>query len=281
MKTMSAGLEAHYGQQSASIATCWLVSRQDGFVLSLTDHIDDLTIGGVTYEASSGYTTSAMQATDKLSVDNLEIDGYLDSSSITREDLLAGRWDFAGIQIFEVNYTDLSQGILKLRRGWIGEVSTEEGRFVAELRGLTQAVQQNICDTVQPSCGADLGDSRCKINLGTFTDGTAALTVTSRTSNQVFGASALTPATGWFNGGLLTWATGNNAGLKMEVRSFVSGGAITLVLPMVFNVQVGDTGTITAGCDKSVQTCFSKFNNVVNFRGFPHVPGNNRLLSGS
>jgi uncharacterized phage protein (TIGR02218 family) len=37
--------------------------------------------------------------------------------------------------------------------------------------------------------------------------------------------------------------------------------------------RVGDGFTVTAGCDKSVKTCKAKFDNEVNFRGFPHVPG--------
>ena len=36
---------------------------------------------------------------------------------------------------------------------------------------------------------------------------------------------------------------------------------------------MADAFTVTAGCDKSFRTCKAKFDNAVNFRGFPHVPG--------
>ncbi len=64
----------------------------------------------------------------------------------------------------------------------------------------------------------------------------------------------------------------------MEVKEFANS-MITLVLPMGSSVQVGDTFTIVAGCDKSRETCASKFNNILNFRGFPDVPGVDKLLS--
>ena len=42
---------------------------------------------------------------------------------------------------------------------------------------------------------------------------------------------------------------------------------------MAEEVAVGDAFTVTAGCDKHFKTCKAKFDNGVNFRGFPHVPG--------
>lgn len=280
MKTMSAGLETHYAGDCTTIATCWLITRRDGQVFAFTDHVSDLSVSGITYSATTGYTASAMSSSDKMNVDNLEIDGYFDSAAITKEDLKAGKWDFASIRIFEVNYNDLTQGTLKLRKGWLGEVNVNEGRFTVELRGLTQAVQQNIGRTVSPSCDADVGDARCKINLATFPNGTVTGALTSRASNQSFTDLSLAQATGWFNGGKITFTSGLNNGLSMEVSSFVSGGNINLKLPMPFTVAVSDTYTMTVGCDKTRATCKTKFSNVINFRGFPNVPGTNKLLSG-
>jgi len=41
----------------------------------------------------------------------------------------------------------------------------------------------------------------------------------------------------------------------------------------------GDEFTVTAGCDKAVDTCISKFNNVIIFRGFPFILGYNSVVS--
>lgn len=279
MKDISAALLAHMQGETTTLATCWLVTRTDGQIFGFTDHCADLTINSVVYSASSGYAATAIQSASGMGVDNLDIQGALDSSTITEQDLLAGLWDFAAIEIFIVNYADLTMGSMTLRSGNLGSVRTGRGMFVAELRGMMQRLQQAVGRLVMPACNADLGDSRCGINLGTFTDGTVSGSVDSVTSNRQFLDAGLTQAANWFAGGLLTWTSGLNSGLAAEVKAF-TGGAVSLHIAMPYTVQVGDTFTIKAGCDKSVTTCRTKFSNVVNFRGFPHLPGIGRIGSG-
>jgi uncharacterized phage protein (TIGR02218 family) len=46
---------------------------------------------------------------------------------------------------------------------------------------------------------------------------------------------------------------------------------------MPYPVAVGDQFTISAGCDRSMGTCIGRFNNIVNFRGEPYVPGTDTI----
>jgi uncharacterized phage protein (TIGR02218 family) len=39
-------------------------------------------------------------------------------------------------------------------------------------------------------------------------------------------------------------------------------------------IAEGDLFAVSAGCDKRLETCRMKFANAVNFRDFPHLPGN-------
>ena len=41
----------------------------------------------------------------------------------------------------------------------------------------------------------------------------------------------------------------------------------------------GDMVRIEAGCDRRAETCRLKFNNFLNFRGFPHIPGEDWVMS--
>lgn len=294
MKTIAALLDAHYALEVTTIATCWKATLKDGTILGFTSHVDDLSISGVTYEAASGYTPTNVETSGDLAVDNLEVQGLLDSPSITEDDLLAGKWDHAEIEIFEVNYENTAQGTNNLRRGWLGEVSVGRSSFKAELRGLSQRLQQVILEVTSPSCRATLGDTRCGVNL---TDYTTTGAVTSVTSNRVFETDVhdntvrLTPSTtgnppsGYFDSGVLTWTSGLNDGLSMEVKSFIVGspssGGVTLQLPMPYTVQVGDQFSIVTGCGKRlIEDCKTKFGNVPNFRGEPYKPTPNQLLRG-
>ena len=75
----------------------------------------------------------------------------------------------------------------------------------------------------------------------------------------------------------------NSRAKAVRRRSPKSWDAVTktlsLFLPALYPIQVGDAFTIRPGCDKTFATCQAKFDNAINFRGFPHVPGNDQVLS--
>lgn len=279
MKPISNELAAHIAGEVTTLATCWKLTRRDGTVMGFTNHDRDLTIGGIPYKASTGFTPSAIENTDSLSVDNLEVEGMLTSGSMTEADILAGLYDFAEIEIFQVNYADLSQGTLPLKRGWLGEVSLRKQQFVAEVRGMSQRLSQTIGELYSPSCRATLGDGRCKVNLAEHTVTGA---VTTHASNQQFMDSSRNEASATFASGLMTFTGGANTGLSMEVKEYIhasdTGGQFVLVLPMPYTVSDGDGYSLTKGCDKTLATCKQRFDNLLNYRGEPHVPGLDRML---
>lgn len=275
MKTVGASLAAHLAGEVTTLATLWKITRADAAVYGFTDAAADITYSGVIYKADTGHTPSAIKTNSALAVDNLDIVSVLDSSTITAQDIAAGRWDFAAVELMLVNYADIGMGVLQLRKGTLGRITTQRGQFSAELRGLTQALQQTMGDAYTAACRANLGDAQCSITLASYT---VSGTVTSVTDNRQFADTSLAQAAGYFDGGLVTWTAGGNAGLAMEVKTYTTG-AVVLQLPMPGAVAIGDTYTINAGCDKTRATCRDRFSNVVNFRGFPDIPGNDKVLA--
>lgn len=276
MKGISTALKNHLAGSVTTLATLWRITRTDGLVFRFTDHDEDIVYQGETYSAASGFTASAIRTSAAFDVDNMEVEGMLSSDAITDADLIAGLWDHAEFVIMRVNYADLTMGHEVLRAGTFGNVRTGRGHFSVELRGITQALQQSVGRVYTPACDANLGDARCGINLSSWT---VTGTVTAVTSQSAFSDSSRTEPAGHFNYGLLTFTSGNNAGHGMEVKSFNSG-TFVLQQSMPFQIMPGDAYTVYAGCDKRLSTCSSKFSNVVNFRGFPHVPGIDRMVSG-
>ncbi|MFM9889620.1 MAG: DUF2163 domain-containing protein [Rickettsiales bacterium] len=277
MRTASSNLTAHLAGEVTSLAICWQLTLVDTTVMGFTDHTSDITFNSQLYKAATGFSPTSIETKDQFSVDNLDVAGILDSSAITEADIMAGKYDFAEIVILMLNVTDLTQGSIIHRRGWLGEVSLKNGQFVAEVRGLAQKLQQNIGELYSPTCRAVLGDTRCKANLTAFT---ATGTINTVTSRQVVISNSMTQAAGFFSSGEIRWLTGANAGRRMEIKEF-SNKQFTLVLPMPNAIAVGDTFTAIAGCDKTFFTCYSKFANAVNFRGEPYVPGMDKLLATS
>ena len=278
MKTISSGLASHLADDLTTLCTCWRVERRDGAVFGFTDAATDIDYGGITYLASTGLTPSTIQTTDALNVDNLEVVSVLDAAAITDADLLAGKWDYAAVQMFLLNWANLSHGALQLRRGWTGEIKTGRASFSAELRGMTQPLQQDIGRVFTPSCNADLGDARCGISLSAWT---VSGTVTAVTDAANFAASGRSEANDYFAGGKLTWTGGNNTGASMEVKAFAAT-AFQLTQSMANSIQAGDSFSVYAGCNKNRDAggCL-KFSNILNFRGFPDVPDLDRVVSGT
>lgn len=290
-RNISAALAAHLAGEVTTLATLWLVTLADSTVLAFTDHDEDIEFGGVTYASASGYTATDVASGCTLEVDNLDLEGALISPSITEADLRAGVWDGAAIRITLVNWADLTMGGLVQRVGHLGEVTIERGRYKAELRGLIQAYSTTIVELTSPGCRAAFGDARCGINLtgspSTFGGSPSQAifvsgTVTAIAADQVTLSdaarteSAHASGSGWWAGGKLTWTSGANAGLSMEVKSNTSG-SLVLALPMPYAVGAGDSYTLTAGCDKTIGTC-GEFGNIVNFRGEPYLRGNDVLV---
>jgi uncharacterized phage protein (TIGR02218 family) len=284
MKSASAGLVTHITSESPTLATLWRVVRRDGVVFRFTDHNQNITYGGETYLAAIGYQRSAVSSGADLAVDETELVGLIDAGSILESDLRAGLWDGAAVRIFLVNWADLTQGELKLRRGTLGEVIVDDrGAFRAELRGLAQPLQQPVGAIYQAECRADLGDSRCLIDLTFGAGWTQQAAITSVTDSVTYGMAAGLAgfADGWFDGGVVIWQSGANAGVAREVIAWTQAGRVlSLLAPPPFAPAVSDVLNLQPGCDKRWATCRDKFSNRFNFRGEPLVPGANAIIGG-
>jgi uncharacterized phage protein (TIGR02218 family) len=276
MKVLPVALDAHLRSGATTLCWCWRLTRRDGVVFGFTDHDTPLTFDGTAFEASAGFTASDIKDGVGLSVDNLEVTGALSSATLTDNDLAAGRYDDARVEIFRVNWADVSQRVL-MRSGSLGEVRRAGSSFAAEVRGLQHYLQQPKGRLFQMTCDADLGDARCTVNLASATyRGTA--TIASVITARKFTVSGLSAyAHDFFSRGLAAFTTGPAAGIKIEVKAHTNvGGIVTVELwaeaegPPV----IGNTFTVTAGCDKRFATCKTRFANSVNFRGFPSMPGN-------
>lgn len=170
-KAASAGLNTHLQGEVTTLATAVRLTRTDGVTFRFTDASEDqvnvdfgIGEGSQTYLAKPSYERTNIANNADLEVDNVDVVGILDDESITEEDMRLGLFDFAEIHMFIFNYEDTSQGVLKMRRGWIGEVSVLPfGTFKAELNGLLQAMQRRIGELYSKDCRADLGDSRCAV----------------------------------------------------------------------------------------------------------------------
>jgi uncharacterized phage protein (TIGR02218 family) len=280
VKSLSPALQAHLDGGATTLAWCWKIERSDGVVFGFTDHDRELSFGGVTYEPDSGFAASELRSGTDRAVDAQDAEGVLTSDTITETDILDGRWDNAAVEVWRVNWQAVSQRVL-MRRGAIGQVRRGRLAFVAEVRSLAHLLNQTVGRTFQHACDAELGDARCGVDLDDPAY-KASGSVTSVTGDRGFAASGLGGfAAGWFSPGRLIWTSGPNAGRVAEIASHnvVAGvRSITLLEAPVRPIAIGHDFVVRAGCDKRLETCRDRFANVVNFRGFPHIPGQDTVV---
>jgi len=254
--------------------TCLKITRTDGVILGLTEFDREITIDSVKYLSAAGYTPTVHSSSDGLAVDNADVEGLLDIAGINRSDISVGLYDLAAIELFIWDWQSGTK-IKTIASGHWGECTLYQGRFVAEFRSLAQKLQQTIGRIYTAACDAELGDSRCSINIAPLT---VTGTITNQTSPLQIVDTARTEANGRWSGGVLTFNSGSNINRSYEVRTSLSSGHITLLLPLSYNVNIGDSYTLRPGCNKSLEMCRNLYSNSVNFRGFPHVPGTMEIL---
>lgn len=182
MKKISQELKEHKQGEVTTTCHIWKVVRKDGKTYGYTDYDSDLFYNGIQYQSVSGYSLSAIKTNANLAVNNLEIKGPLGNipiaitdvdpiqgSLLTDADIQAGLWDYARVDLYEVNYEDLSMGALWKNGGTLGEIKTTRNNVSIELRGLTQALSQEAGRVFTSSCQSDLGDRNCRLDLSKYT----------------------------------------------------------------------------------------------------------------
>lgn len=274
MRALPPSLAAKLAGGVTTLARAWAVTRTDGQTLGFTDHDRPLAFGGIAFEAASGLTASALEQSLGLAADSHTVEGALSSAAIADLDLEAGLYDGAEIRLWLVDWRAPEDRVL-LARGQIGEVRRGAQAFEAEVLGLAERLNQPRGRAYLLSCDARLGDARCGVDLedpayrsvGTVT------AVISPESVEVSGLESF--ESGWLDRGHLSWTSGANLREPGRIKAHRSAGAVRLTLwsAPASPILPGDAFTAHAGCDKTAETCRAKFANLMNFRGFPFMPG--------
>lgn len=278
-RTLSAGLTSHLAKRAHTRCTMLLLELRDGTSIGVTDHDRDISFdlgaGSVTYQSGTGILASDVVLQTGLEADNYEVTGPLkDDGDFTLERVVGGRFNRARAKLFQVNWRSLTSGAIKLLAGNVSEARVEGGKFILEIRSDCDRFNQVIGRLITNNCDADYGDARCGA-----TPESVAVTVVSATDAMSFVVSfAGSYANDYFNGGTIEFDTGDLAGTDpVEIFDWTSGGTVTLFMPLVETPVFGDTATIKRGCGKSRADCMAR-NNILNFRGFPEVPGSDQIF---
>lgn len=275
MRHIPEDLQSRLQSGVTTLCHVWRIVRRDGAAFAFTDHDRRLAFDDLTAEPMTGVSPGAVEKSLGLGVDTASLSGALNSEAITEGDLSRGLWDGARVDLFRVDWSDVSLRV-HLFAGRIGEVRRGVSAFEAELRGLQAGLNVPVGRVFSRFCDADLGDARCgKDVTGAAFRGEGV--VTEVLGPAAFRADGLEAyVEGWFTRGKLVWAGGGES--EVAAHRLQAGDAVIELLEAPGDVlETGAAFAVTAGCDKRLETCRVKFANTLNFRGFPHMPGNDAV----
>lgn len=281
MRQLAPSFQQALDNGATTHARCWQITRTDGVVLGFTDHDQVLNFDGIDFEPESGFAPSAIEAGTGLAADMHDVTGALSSTRIRGEDIARGVYTAAEVLLYLVNWREPADRVL-LSREQVGQIRRGEIAFEAEITGLAERLNQPVGHAFLHSCECRLGDAKCGIDLSAPAVRGAGVVTVATDPQQVSATGLGAFEAGWFTDGRLVWTSGANQGLEGHVKAHLTIGSDVLIdlwLAPALPAVPGDTFEITAGCNKTSATCGVKFGNIENFRGFPHIPGDDVAAS--
>lgn len=260
-----------FATELETVATWWRVYRPDGVTIAFTSHDRDLRFDDITHLSSPGMVPSAVRLSADLQPDSAEITGALDHRAITPDDLAAGRYDGARVEMGLVDWETREARILYA--GSIGSVAQDGPTYAADLHSVKTVLAGHRIPQTSPTCRARFCGPGC--NLSPARHSRDATIAAVHLEDNAITLANIGDAADYLDGAA-TFLDGAQAGMRFAIAS-VDGQR--LVLDRLFDAATkpGDVVELREGCDHRWTTCAERFGNALNFRGEPFLPGNDHI----
>lgn len=252
---------------------CLRIQPTIGSAIQLTQHPTDLKMSnGKTYLSSSGYQFTGFVSSSNTSPASFDFDGIAGLAGISRDAISSGAFDNAKCYLFACDWRDPQEDYEPIVSSILGKVVMMDDRYRVEEMALIDAMNQSQGFTYTAACPKVFGGQEyggCMVNKPSLQVGA---TITAILSPSRISASSLGQPPDYFALGTIQFTSGKNVGLKpAEIKNY-NAGNIEVFEPFYYEPAIGDSFIITPGCRKRISDCNTKFNNVINFGGFPYIP---------
>ena len=254
------------------VVRCFIVRRRDGIVLGFTEHDSAITVDSVSCEPHGLVEASSVERTLGGSVDSTNAVGVFDSDRLAAVDLRAGKYIGAKLEHILVNWK--TDEVVRRDPTLVVAETTEVGQVwkIEFETFLAQEINRVTGYIMSRTCSAVFGDARCGYDASSTA---RTITITATDGESWFEADTGAPTLGTWVGGRMIrdgdtfWLTG---------RTSSDSGKFSLRDTIYPDLEVGESVVLYEGCELTMQAC-KAFSNVVNFRGFPHMPGVDAISS--
>lgn len=257
----------------------WKITRRDGVVFRFTSHDRPVTYGREVYKSCRSLNPSASENASTIgSVGNIELMGIIDDEAITEADLYGGLFDDAFVTVDLIVWGAGTEAPRRLAAGWTGSLSQGETGFKMEVLGPgARLEQQALVQMVTPGCRWVFGSTQCGVNADALA--LVGAVVSARTRGVFKATLPASPAGRQWENGRVRWTSGVNAGQITETKTVdFATGEIVLWASPGFLPEPGDGFDLIPGCDFNRDGGCTVYANVINFGGFPDLPGADAIL---
>ena len=185
------------------------------------------------------------------------------------------------VTIYQVHLSDAAQEVRPFWSGMVSAVKFSGTEATATIAGiLARTALQIPSNTFSWSCNHVLYGPRCKVEESFFqfvfnVDSVSAdgvrLTLSDADSESNPQAT-ITANPSYFSGGRMLTGVQGAQRMLISMTMDTPGSYTAILMVPSQGLEVGSPVTISAGCDRSIQTCYSRFNNSPNYGGFPFIP---------
>ena len=259
------------------MADLYTITLVGGSVLRYSAAPTALFANGYTFALGPKFERSQTKIVIGTQVDELEVRIYTEPTDLIGGlPFLPAAWqgelDGALLQLeraFMATYGDTSPGTVVLFAGRISDNDCTRTGIDVKCRSHLELLNIQMPRRLwQSSCTHTLGDAMCQFDRSnlqaTFSAGPG--------SSEAQIATSVSPTRpNLYIQGTVIGVTGANAGSSRTVAN-MSGGWVYIRLAFLSPILPGDQFQLLPGCDHTLSTCTSLFNNVIHYGGFPYIP---------
>ena len=275
MRKISDNLKNSLNCNTINLIKCYDIVLKDGKKLFFTNNQTNITYNNIVYTSSNGVDIRTIYNNTNLEIDETDISGFIDSDIISEKDIVAGKFDNANIEIFLLDMDTKEK--ISIFCGFIVSISYENNMFLAKVKDKKALLEKTFSELYSPLCRCSFCDLKCNLNKKDYT----IIGIVSKVINQFEFYTSTQDIIGkgsdYFSNGSIKIINGKNKDMITEVKKS-DYGQLILKFKFPFEINVGDKFELTVGCDKEFNTCISKFNNAINFRGEPNLPRSKKLF---
>ena len=277
MKFITEDLKNIIQDDTINLVRCWKIKTKNNELLAFSTADIDFEYDNILFHSISGNDIKEQTSNIDVEKDELILSLYVNNNIIKEKDILSGKYDNAEVEVFIVDLLHLDKQKITLINGNIDSITLKNQQFIANVSGLKNQLNKIIGDVYSPICRARFCDNKCKLSKINYTYSAEISTIYDNRTFFTNNKDILSKNNGYFDNGIITFKSGLNKNNSIGIRQFTSGN-FTLILDTPYKMEIGDKFEVIAGCDKQFNTCINKFNNAINFRGEPHLPGIELLL---